>query len=150
MSADTLISSWEPVATPSDKAPSNLSAESELLCLDTSDYLYQEGDLRAHVYRVEQGAIVVYEKRLGRPNQVIEIVGRGDFVGLGCFERHGDSALAIESTLLTCLDEQEFIALAERPHLSEKKQVDVIHRDFERRKAAIILNRYPSTPVQRQ
>ena len=147
MFADTLTSSLERVATPSDKAPSNLSAEPELLCLDASDYLYHEGDLRAHVYRLEQGAIAVYEKRLGRPNQVIEIVGRGDFVGLGCFERYGDSALAIESTLLTCLDEQEFIALAERDPSLRKQQADAIHRYFERRKAAI-LNGYPSTPVE--
>ncbi len=147
MFADTLTSSLERVATPSDKAPSNLSAEPELLCLDASDYLYQEGDLRAHVYRVEQGAIAVYEKRLGRPNQVIEIVGRGDFVGLGCFERYRDNALAMESTLLTCLDEQEFIALAERDPSLRKQQADAIHRYFERRKAAI-LNGYPSTPVE--
>jgi CRP/FNR family transcriptional regulator, anaerobic regulatory protein len=147
MSADTLTSSWEPAANPSDKAPSNVPAKPELLCLDASDYLYQEGDLRAHIYRVEHGAIGVYAKQLGRPNQLIEIVGRRDFVGLGCFERYGDSALAIESTLLTRLDEQEFIALAERLPFLKKKQVDAIHRAFERRKAAI-LNRYPSAPVE--
>ena len=147
MSADTLTSSLEPVATPSDKAPSNLSPELELLWLDASDYLFQEGDLRAHVYRVEQGTIAIYEKRVGRPNHTIQIVGRDDFVGLGCFERYGDSALAMESTLLTCLDEQEFIALAERDPSVRKQQVDAIHRDFERRKAAI-LNRHPSTPVE--
>ncbi|MCK5548934.1 MAG: Crp/Fnr family transcriptional regulator [Hyphomicrobiaceae bacterium] len=115
--------------------------------MDASDYLFQEGDLRTHACRVEQGAIAVYEKRLGRPNQVIEIVGRGDFVGLGCFERYRDNALAMESTLLTCLDEQEFIALAERDPSLRKQQADAIHRYFERHKADI-LNGYPSTPVE--
>jgi CRP-like cAMP-binding protein len=147
MFADTPTSSLEPVATPSDKAHSNLLPEPELLCLDTSDYLYQENDLRTQVYRVEQGAIAVYEKRVGRPNHTVEIVRRGGFVGVGCFERYGDNALAMESTLLTCLDEQEFIALAVRNRSLRKQQADAIHRDFERRKAAI-LNRYPSTTVQ--
>ncbi len=147
MSADTLTSSLEPVATPSDKAPSSLSPELELLWLDASDYLFQEGDLRAHVYRVELGTFAIYEKRVGRPNHTIQIVGQDDFVGLGCFERYGDSALAMESTLLTCLDEQEFIALAERDPSLRKQQADAIHRYFERRKAAI-LNGYPSTPVE--
>jgi CRP/FNR family transcriptional regulator len=115
--------------------------------LDAGDYLYQEGDLQTHVYRVEQGAVAVYEKHVGRLNHTVEIAGRGDFVGLGGFERHSDSALATQSTLLSCLDEQEFIALAERDPSLRKQQVDAIHRDFERRKSAI-LNRYPSTPVE--
>jgi CRP/FNR family transcriptional regulator len=146
MSADTPTSSLESVATPSDKAHSDLSAEPELLCLHASDCLYQEGDLRTHVYRVKHGAIAVYQKRVGRPNHTIEIVGHGGFVGVGCFERYGDNALAMESSLLTRLDEQEFIALAERDPSLRKQQADAIRGDFERRKAAI-LNRHPSTLV---
>ena len=147
MFADNLAPSLEPIAARSDKTPSNVSPEAEFVCLEAGAYLYQEDDLRTHVYRVEQGVIAVYEKRIGRPNHTIEIVGRGDFVGLGCFERYIDSALAIESSLLTCLDEQAFTALAERDLALQEQQINAIHRHFERRKATI-LDRYPSTSVQ--
>jgi CRP/FNR family transcriptional regulator len=144
---DIIAPSLEPIAARSGRAPSNVSPEPEFVCLEAGGCLYQEGDLRTRVYRVEQGVIAVYEKRIGRPNHTIEIVGRGGFVGVGCFERYIDSAFAIESSQLTCLDEREFTALAERDLALQEQQINAIHRHFERRKATI-LDRYPSTSAQ--
>jgi len=146
MCADVVVPALRPVLQKTETDHSSSKLGLELLCLETGDYLFEEGALRTQVYRVEQGAIAVYEKRIGRPNYTIEVAGRGSFVGFGCFERYSNSAFAIESSLLSTLTEEEFAALAERDPALRKKQVDAIHREFERRKAAI-LDRYPSTLV---
>lgn len=147
MFADTFPSSFAPVATLSGKVQTGLSAQPELLCLNVSDHLYREGDLRTHAYKLEHGAVAVYEKRVGRSNHTIKIAGRGDFVGLGCFERYGDGALALERTLMSCFDEQELMALAERDPTLRTQRIDAIRADFVRRKATI-LDRYPSTSAE--
>jgi CRP/FNR family transcriptional regulator, anaerobic regulatory protein len=126
---------------------SGISPEIGLSHMTPGSCLYREGEPRTHVYRVEQGAVAVYEKHIGRPNQTVEIAGPGDFVGLGCFEQYRDSASVIVSSLLTCIDEREFSALAERDPALRQQQTDAIHRDFERRKAAV-LDQYPSTPIE--
>lgn len=147
MFADNVASSLVPVVMLPGPDLSGLFPEPELLCLDRNDYLYREGDLRTHAYRLEQGTIAIHKKRVGRPNHTIDMVSQGDFVGLGCYERYDDSAVAMKDTLLTCYSEQEFMALTDsNPKLRELK-VDAIHREFDRRKAAI-LDRYPSTPVE--
>ena len=147
MLADILAPTLEPIAVRSDKAPSNVSPDPEFVCLEAGECLYQEADLRTHVYRVERGVIAVYEKHTGRPNHTTDIVGPGDFVGLGCFERYIDSAFAIESSLLKPLEEREFTALAERDLALQEQHTNAIHRHFERHKATI-LDLYPSSSVQ--
>lgn len=128
--------------------PHGISTEAGLRYMTAGSCLYSEGEPRIYVYRVEQGAVAVYENRVRRPNHTVEIVGPGDFVGLGCFEHYCDSASVIVRSLLTCLEWQEFAALTERDPALRKQQTDAIHRDFERRKAAI-LDRHPPTPVER-
>lgn len=147
MITDILTPPSSAVTAQLDHVCCGISPEAGLRYMTAGSCLYQEGDPRTHVYRVEQGAVAVYEKRVGRPNHTVEIAGPGDFVGLGCFEQYCDSASVIVSSLLTCLDEQEFNALAEGDPALRKQQTDAIHRDFERRKAAI-LDQYPSTPVE--
>lgn len=147
MIPDILAPPSSAVTAQLDVVRSDAAPEAGLRYMAPASCLYQEGDPRTHVYRVEQGAVAVYEKRMGRPNHTVEIAGPGDFVGLGCFEQYCDSASVIVSSLLTCLDEQEFCALAERDPALRQQQTDAIHRDFERRKAAI-LDQYPSTSVE--
>ena len=147
MFTEILAPSLEPRAVPSHKASSNAPPEPDFISLKTGQCLYQEGDLRTHVYRVEQGVVAVYEKHIGRPNHTTEIVGRGDFVGLGCSERYVNSAIAIEPSLLTCLDEREFATLAKCDLALQEQHRNAIHRQFERHKASM-LDRYPSTSVQ--
>ena len=147
MIADILALPSSAVTAQLDFVPSDISPVVGLRYMTPGSCLYREGAPRTHVYRVEQGAVAVYEKRMGRPNHTVEIAGPGDFVGLGCFEQYCDSASVIVSSLLTCLDEQEFSALAERDPALRQQQTDAIHRDFERRKAAV-LDQYPSTPVK--
>jgi|GEM_PF-4727374 len=147
MLPDILAFSSEAAAAQSHYVSTVFTSEPRLRYFKAGSCLYQEDCLRTHVCQVEQGAVAVYEKRVGRPNHMVQIAGPGDFVGLGCFERYCDSAFVIQSSLLTCLKEQEFTALAERDPALRKQQTDAIHRDFERRKAAI-LDRYPSTPVE--
>lgn len=147
MITDILAPPSSDVIAQLDHVPSDISPDAGVLDMAPGSCLYREDEPRTHIYRVEHGAVAVYEKRIGRPNHTVEIAGPGDFVGLGCFERYCDSASVIVSSLLTCLDEEEFNALAERDPALRKQQTDAIHRDFERRKAAV-LDQYPSTPVE--
>ena len=58
-------------------------------------FLFRAGDLRTHLYRVESGAICLYETRRSDRQSVIEFLFPGDYVGLGFLEKHHLSARAL-------------------------------------------------------
>ena len=67
-SANSSSSSFQPKfgqrsATSAASRPGDTSAHCPVRTLATGEDLFREGDPRAHVYRVETGAICVYEPR---------------------------------------------------------------------------------------
>ena len=147
MLIDTDAPYGEPGAATRQPRPTVIPPNPELRVLTVGDYLYQEGDTRTHYYKMAHGAVAIFDKCVGRPNHTVEIAAQGDFVGLGCFEQYCDNARAIRDSVLTCFEENEFVALAKRDPVLGKKQAHAIAREFERRKTSI-LNRGASTPVE--
>ncbi len=66
-------------------------------------FLFRAGDLRTHLYRVESGAICLYETRRSDRQSVIEFLFPGDYVGLGFLEKHHLSARALLDSTVTCV-----------------------------------------------
>ena len=65
-------------------------------------FLFRAGDPRTHLYRVETGAICLYETRRGDHQSVIEFLFPGDYVGLGFLDKQHLNARALLDSTVTC------------------------------------------------
>jgi CRP/FNR family transcriptional regulator, anaerobic regulatory protein len=127
--------------------PLTQPSASELRILSVGDYLYQEAEPRAYAYRVEKGVVAVFERRVDRPANIIEMAGRGDYVGLGCLEKHRDNARAVVDSIVRVLPRGDLALLAERDTTLRQRQDDAIERDFAYGRV-LAHNRGRSAPLQ--
>ena len=75
--------------------------------LAPGEVLFREGEPRAHVFRVESGALCLYRSRPDGTNVVVEFAFPGDLVGLGYLDSQVSCAQATMETSLSCLDRAE-------------------------------------------
>ncbi len=97
-------------------------------------FLFRAGDPRTHLYRVETGAICLYETRRGDHQSVIEFLFPGDYVGLGFLDKQHLNARALLDSTVTCLP---IDALAEVVHADPRAQAKLalsVEREFEARR----------------
>jgi CRP/FNR family transcriptional regulator len=69
--------------------------------LNRGEALFQAGDRKTHLYRVESGCLCVYEPH--SQGHRVEFAFAGELLGLGYLENHTRSARAIGETQVTCL-----------------------------------------------
>jgi CRP/FNR family transcriptional regulator len=98
----------EPSFSPPSVVPAPPAATtSTTVTVAANAFLHKAGDPRTHFYRVETGSLWVYETRRESDSSLIEFVFPGDYVGLGCLERHALNARALLNTTLTCIPVSE-------------------------------------------
>ena len=73
-------------SSPTVKAPPAETAPTPQL-IAANAFVFKAGDPRTHLYRVETGAICLYETRRGDQQSVIEFLFPGDYVGLGFLDK---------------------------------------------------------------
>jgi CRP/FNR family transcriptional regulator, anaerobic regulatory protein len=127
--------------------PFTRPAAPKLRVLGVGDYLYKEAEPRTNVYRVEKGVVAVFERRLGRPANIIEMASQGGYVGLGCLEQHRDNTRAVVDSIVSILPKSEFALLVEGDPRLRKIQDDAIKKDFESGKA-LANDRGRSAPIE--
>jgi CRP/FNR family transcriptional regulator, anaerobic regulatory protein len=93
------------------------------------EFLYVEGERRRCAFRVEYGTLAVFERRASGP--ALELVGSGDYAGLGCLEHHRDNARAVLDTAVSMLPRSQLSSLMESDAKLRLKQDEAIERDFE-------------------
>jgi CRP/FNR family transcriptional regulator len=71
-------------------------------------YLFQAGDTRARLYRVEQGALCHYMAGDADHHEVIEFAFPGDIIGFGHMEKHVSTARAMVETIVSVVSPAEF------------------------------------------
>src|SRR5262245_37946022 len=76
---------------------------SHTLALAMGEVLFRPGDAKTHFYRVESGAVCVYQSPWQGNRATVEFCFPGDLVGLGFLERHTSTARAAVDTVVTCL-----------------------------------------------
>lgn len=78
-------------------------ADGPLIALAAKDVLFSAGDLRAHVYRIEEGMLVLTEPadEPGREPTVVGHAFAGETVGLGHLKIYSVTAEAMQSCLVT-------------------------------------------------
>jgi len=75
----------------------------QLVMLAPGEVLFREGEPRAHVFRVESGALCLYRSSPDGSNKVVEFAFPGDLVGLGYLESQVACAQATMKTSLSRL-----------------------------------------------
>jgi CRP-like cAMP-binding protein len=113
--------------------------------LGIGDYLYKNGEPRTCVYKLERGAIAVIDQRVDRP---VAVRGKGDYVGLGCLERHFNSAKAIVDSIVSFVATADIVLLAERDPILRQEHADAVEQEFECRKE-LLIKRARATVVER-
>ncbi|MDH4982836.1 Crp/Fnr family transcriptional regulator [Hyphomicrobium sp. D-2] len=88
----------------------NLGNAAEVRRLAKGEVLFRAGDLRTHVFRVEEGAICIFTSGADGTADVIEFAFPGDIVGLGYLDRHACSAQANIPATVRCIPRAEMPA----------------------------------------
>lgn len=70
--------------------------------LTRDEILFESGDLKTNIYRVETGALCVYRIRPDGTTEIVEYALAGDLVGMGFLERHASNARASVKTDVRC------------------------------------------------
>ena len=83
-----------------EPAPARVLARGEIL--------FQAGDTRAKLYRVESGALCHYVRWDDGRREIIEFAFPGDIIGFGHLEAHVSTAQAIVETMVSIVSEEEF------------------------------------------
>lgn len=120
-------------------------SESKIL---PDEYLFCEGDLKSHVYRVESGIICVSAGRAGGPPEIVEIVGPGNFVGLGFLKHFIHSAKAVVESTVTCWPRSAISELIASNETQLDRQADATEREFAHRRRALV-GQPRTSPIQK-
>lgn len=98
--------------------------------LKPREHIFNAGDARTHVFRVEAGAICLYKIMPDGRRQVIDFAYPGDFIGLGCDTEHALNAQALEPVRLRCLPAATLSRLAGRDPMLGLKMYEAMSHEL--------------------
>jgi CRP/FNR family transcriptional regulator len=128
----TPVESHSPVASRdtahSGGAASRLRGE-ETRTLAVGEILFEEGDPRTHVYRVETGALCLYRRLADGGQDVLEFVFPGDLIGLGYLDSHVAVAQATMISTVTCLARSALDAIVDQSVRARSRLATAIERE---------------------
>lgn len=99
--------------------------------LSAGDYLFQAGDTRARLYRVEQGALCHYQAADASDHAVIEFAFPGDIIGFGHLETHVSTARAMVETVVSIVSAPEFACALEADGQLAARYTAAADREFD-------------------
>lgn len=120
----------------------NAGLENEPGCpirtLAQNELLFETGDVKTNVYRVESGALCIYVTRSDLTAEVIEFVLAGDYVGMGFLERHACNARATVESKVTYLPLDALDRLIEHDERAKRRFDDAVQREFAFRRDTLV------------
>lgn len=105
-------------------------ASSAILRLARNGILFEAGDPKTQIYRVEAGALCIYRTRPDLTVEVVEHALAGDLVGMGFLERHAANARAEVETVVRCFSIDAVEALLENDAHNASRYDDAVAREF--------------------
>lgn len=111
-------------------AVQDLETSPPLRTLQRNEILFEAGDLKTHLYRIETGAICIYVTHPNKTREIIEFALAGDVVGMGFLERHATSACAVVETKVICLGLDEIDRLTAEDVRAKSRFDDSVEREF--------------------
>jgi CRP/FNR family transcriptional regulator len=131
----TVLPRVEPFFSHSEASSPDVEPENRARrTLGANEFLFQAGDLRKHVFRVESGAICLYEGGGSDRKSVVEFLFPGDFVGLGFLEKHCLNARALLETSVECLTLDAAAEVIRNDAKAKTKLAAAVEREFEIRR----------------
>ena len=128
--------------------PDEPIADSAVRHIALDEYLFREGELKTHVYRVEAGVICVTAVQPNGPPEIVEIVFPGGYVGLGFLKRNITNAKAVVASRVRCWPLSSIPELIEPDAKAKLKQAEATEREFAFRRKALC-NLTKDHPVER-
>jgi len=108
----------------------DFDADTLVRSLARNELLFEAGDLKTTLYRVEAGVLRVYTSRVGAEAEVVEYALAGDVVGMGFLERHAVSARAEVETKVRCFPLDALTDLAARDERTQIRFDQAVRREF--------------------
>jgi CRP/FNR family transcriptional regulator len=119
-------------------APRSLEADAPTRTLACHEVLFEAGDVKEHLYRIETGALCIYSVRPDFTYEVIEFALAGDLVGMGFLERHAVSARATVDTTVKCLPLDAADNIGIHGERAKKRFDDAMRREFASRRDSLV------------
>lgn len=114
------------------------ASDAPIRTLARHEVLFEAGDLKTGIYRIESGALCVYRSRPGLAPETIETALAGDLVGLGFLERHASSARAIVETKIRCFPLDAADRLITGDDRAKARLDDAVEREFVFRRDSLV------------
>lgn len=118
--------------------PPTLGPEPIIRALECDQMLFEAGDGKTNLFRIERGMICLFKVRWDGRRDVIEFAFPGDIVGLGFLATHTCSAQAVVETRVRCLP----LDAADRIDPDDARAVArynaAITREFDFRRASLV------------
>lgn len=111
-------------------APGDAGDDATVLCVARNGILFEAGDPKTQVYRVESGALCIYRTRADLTIEVVEHALAGDIVGMGFLERHAVNARAMVDTTVRCIDLDAVEGLVKNDAHNRARYDDAVAREF--------------------
>jgi CRP/FNR family transcriptional regulator len=108
----------------------NCGADTAIQNLGRNQLLFEAGDLKTKVYRVEAGALCVYRTRSDFTIEIIEHALAGDLVGMGFLDRYSTNARATVETKVRCFSLDAVEGLIESDAHDKARYDDAVEREF--------------------
>jgi CRP/FNR family transcriptional regulator len=102
-----------------------------------NEVLFRPGDAR-HLYLIEAGIIIQYQRRPGESAKIIEFAFAGDVIGLGSLERQTSWAEAVGEARVRCLPFDELDGLLRHNGRGLDRYAVALEREFELRREELI------------
>lgn len=126
----------------------DLAPDDSLRALERNEILFEAGDLKSHLYRVEAGAVCIYVTHPNETREIVEFALAGDVVGMGFLERHATAARAVVDTKVRCLSLDEIDRLTAEDARAKSRFDDAVEREFALRRDYIVNAGSPRQLVQ--
>lgn len=116
--------------------------------LASGEFLFKEGHVKRHIYRVETGAICIYTLADASHKVHLEFLYAGDWFGFGYLERHACRARAVGPSVVTRLPLSAVEIVAKADPRAEASLKAAIEREFAYVRQSA-LDRHGANPMQR-
>jgi CRP/FNR family transcriptional regulator len=102
------------------------------------ELLFHPGQRKTHLYLVEAGSVVLYQKRTAGTHEVIEFAFAGDIVGFGFLPEHIHCAQTLGETRVRCLPLNALGDLLANDARALRRYDAAVRREFEFRRNQVI------------
>ncbi len=137
MSRVAAESGMPPGAASSIEARDDVAGDRSARVLAGNEVLFETGDAKTELYRIESGSICLYTAGPDGQPDVIEFAFAGDIVGMGFLPTHACSARAVGETWVTCLPRSAVDQISANDQRANKRLNAAIIREFEFRRKSL-------------